>query len=303
MARIIGRALVVLIAGHCFALAFTLLATPLLPYQPVLSFSADRGRAAQIYLMDVYRHLVFPLASAPEGLQDVHWLPGGEQIYVVNNYDPVERRFRRHILRQNTDGGQQTLFTDNGLLSAWELAAWSPDGAYLLLTIAEAADWAEIIRLDLASGQVRQLTSNNVADNEPDWSPDGESIVYQALVAGGWDIFVMDDDGSPLRRLTDRRGLDALPAWSPNGAMIAFVSDRDGPRNIYVMSPFGDDVRRLTAGFLDSQPTWSPDGRWLAYVSLSEGTNWDIYLLELATGHISRLTDHPGADLNPSWRP
>lgn len=288
--------------GYGLALASALVITPLLPYQPVLSFSADRGRAAQIYLMDVYRRLVFPLEGASEGLQAVHWLADGGQIHVVNDYDPTQKRFRRHILRRDGDA-QQALFTDNGLLSAWELAAWSPDGAHLLLTVSEATDWAEIIRLDLPSGRIQQLTSNNFPDNEPDWSPNGQYIVYQALMADGWDIFVMSAEGQLLRRLTERPGLDALPRWSPDGEAIAFVSDRAGPRNIYLMSPWGEDVRRLTDGGIDSNPTWSPDGRWLAYVSLTEGTNWDIYWVDVVTGEQARLTTHPGADLNPAWRP
>ena len=50
------------------------------------------------------------------------------------------------------------------------------------------------------------------------------------------------------------------------------------------------------------QPAFSPDGKRLAFISNRNGY-WDIYILELSTGLVSRLTDTPEYDGAVTWSP
>ena len=50
-------------------------------------------------------------------------------------------------------------------------------------------------------------------------------------------------------------------------------------------------------------PTWSADGKRVAFVSDGEDPNGDIYVIDLETEEVTRLTDHLGADLLPQWSP
>ncbi len=50
------------------------------------------------------------------------------------------------------------------------------------------------------------------------------------------------------------------------------------------------------------RPAVSPDGRNVAFASERDG-NWDIYLLDVASGAESRLTDDSSPDMSPSWSP
>lgn len=60
---------------------------------------------------------------------------------------------------------------------------------------------------------------------------------------------------------------------------------------------------RLTSGpWDDTTPALSPDGRWLAFASNRSGP-WDIYLLDLQTGDIERLTETLQYDAAPTWSP
>jgi len=52
----------------------------------------------------------------------------------------------------------------------------------------------------------------------------------------------------------------------------------------------------------DRDPAWSPDGNYIAFTS-NRSNNWDIYLLDLVSGALIRLTQNPGFDGNPSWSP
>ncbi len=65
----------------------------------------------------------------------------------------------------------------------------------------------------------------------------------------------------------------------------------------------GLPLTRLTTGpWDDIHPAASPDGKRLAFVSNRSGY-WDIYLLDLQTGVVSRLTDTLEFDDEPAWSP
>jgi len=65
----------------------------------------------------------------------------------------------------------------------------------------------------------------------------------------GFDIYVMNADGSDVTQLTQNLSRDLDPAWSPNGQHIVFDSDRDVPltRQLYIMNADGSDQRPLTS--------------------------------------------------------
>ena len=64
----------------------------------------------------------------------------------------------------------------------------------------------------------------------------------------------------------------------------------------------GADVGRV--GTADASPVtnpaMSPDGRSLAFARLMDG-NWDIWLMEMARGVMTRLTSEPNLDFFPVW--
>ena len=94
-----------------------------------------------------------------------------------------------------------------------------------------------------SGGTPRNLTkSPGVAD----WSPDGRSIAFFSMRAGGRDIWVMTPDGSDRRRLTSDGSLNEYPSWSPNGRSIVFQSTRQGEFDIYAMWSDGRRQRNLS---------------------------------------------------------
>src|SRR3972149_2153381 len=76
-----------------------------------------------------------------------------------------------------------------------------------------------------------------VNDSFPQWSHDGQSIVFTSDRDGNPEIYVMEADGSNPVRLTDAPGRDAHPYYSRDGRRIVFQSPRANrsDTNIYVM--------------------------------------------------------------------
>jgi len=54
---------------------------------------------------------------------------------------------------------------------------------------------------------------------------------------------------------------------------------------------------------VNGAPTWSPDGRKLALTLGGSAGNPDIFVLDLATQGLTRITDDPAIDTEPEWSP
>ncbi len=108
------------------------------------------------------------------------------------------------------------------------------------------------------SNQVR-ITSNNVVDACPTWSPDGRKIAFVSNRDGNQEIYVMNADGSNPVNLTTHSAQEFNPAWSPDGSKIAFETNRDGNVEIYVMNADGTNLVRVTNHpATDAFPAWKP---------------------------------------------
>ena len=183
------------------------------------------------------------------------WSPDGQRIAFVANAE---------IYVVNADGSGQRRLTRNTV--RFSDPVWSPDGR----RVAFESDWQVWVVNADGSGQ-RQLTRKGAHNFNPAWSPDGTRIAFErgkrqrspcSWCPGlwGYDVYVMNADGSGQQRLT--RGA-SQPHWSPDGRKIAFVSQRDGNGDIWLMNADGSDQRNLTraAGNRESQPVWSPAQR------------------------------------------
>jgi Tol biopolymer transport system component len=52
-----------------------------------------------------------------------------------------------------------------------------------------------------------------------------------------------------------------------------------------------------------ADPDWSPDGRWLVFETWPDGKDHNIAIMTSTCTNYAVLTQDPGLDFDPAWRP
>ena len=166
---------------------------------------------------------------------------------------------------------------------------------------------------DLLVGERRGGGRLNIG---PALSPDGAHMVFLSeRDRYSVDVFLADGrTGDVRRKIVTTAGnaqfdslqfIDSAGAWDAASARFVFAALRDGnPVLTILRMPNGDVDRTHDFPELDQlfDPTWSPDGRQVAFSALRGGAT-DLYVFDLDSGALRRLTKDAFADLQPAWSP
>lgn len=83
-------------------------------------------------------------------------------------------------------------------------------------------------------GSPRQVSSDNFHHRSPEWTPDGQTILFSGNRSEEWEydfrnseIYSVDVNSGEIKPLTERNGPDHSPAVSPNGKLIAYRGYED----------------------------------------------------------------------------
>jgi Tol biopolymer transport system component len=143
-------------------------------------------------------------------------------------------------------------------------AGWSPDAKRLVFQRIDTSTDPErsalfTIRID--GKGLQQVTPWKLDANDPDWSPDGTLIAFNASAEPSptQNIYTIRPDGTGLTQLTS--GLSTYPdggqatfhpSWSPDGTQILFSHNpsTDEHADLFVMNRDGSDLHVLAATIL-----------------------------------------------------
>ncbi len=174
-------------------------------------------------------------------------------------------------------------------------------------------------------GTARRLTTDPGYDLLPRFSPDGKWIAFTGEYDGNRDVYVMPAGGGTPQRLTFhsdvvehaplRWGPDNMVVtWTPDGKDVVFLSRRDAYNSWFgrlfaVPREGGLPVALpLPKGGMTS---YSPDGKRIAYNRIFRnfrtwkryqgGLAQDVWIYDLGTRRVKRVTDWKGTDTDPMW--
>ena len=141
---------------------------------------------------------------------------------------------------------------------------------------------------------IRGAFATRIAYISVDGAPPSQR--YQLLVA--------DADGENARVAMQSNQPIMSPAWSADGEWLAYVSFENRVAAIFVQRIRTGERRQVSArAGVNGAPAFSPDGRKLALTLSGSTGNLDVYVLDLGTQALTRITDDQAIDTEPAWSP
>jgi Tol biopolymer transport system component len=193
----------------------------------------------------------------------------------------------------------------------WPLAAAC--AAALVLGIGFWRLAAEPQSPDMTQYRFRPFATEDYAETNPVWSPDGKSIAYAANPKSGSELRVRSIDGSPPVTLAVGKGTGGSqginqPSWTPDGSTLYYIDAPDinfGP--VFSVSRAGGEPMQVTKD-LAFAAAISPDGKTLAALMRenSGGKGQRVLTLTSPPGlQPKRLAVFPGMNVQNrvAWSP
>ncbi|MBD3165816.1 hypothetical protein GF324_04415 [bacterium] len=219
----------------------------------------------------------------------------------------VQATARRALLLTLVFAISMTAFADEVFFPRYP--GISPDGQTVAFSFQ-----GDIWTVPVTGGEATRITAHPGYDRDPVYSPDGKWMVFASDRHGGYDLFLMEADGSRPKRLTFQAPSDYPLAWSPDSKTIYFQSRRmfDYPvdEQIWEISIDGGTPFR-TADLFATEAEYSHDGNLVVF---ARGDNrfgrrgyrgtMQSELWSMTPGEEPvQLTDHPGYDSEPMLSP
>ncbi len=182
----------------------------------------------------------------------------------------------------------------------------------------------DIFKADADGRALQRLTHTPGYDAEAVFSPQGDRIVFTSVRTGDLELFLMKPDGSGVTQVTQEVGYDGGAFFSLDGEWIVWRASRPqgealndyrtllaqglirpGNLEIFIMKlSEGKPIQLTDNGAANFAPYWHPDGSHVIFASNMQnpkGRNFDLFLINVESKEIERVTNYPGFDSFPMF--
>jgi len=150
----------------------------------------------------------------------------------------------------------------------------------------------------------KQLTNDlNYEYYYASFSANGDQIVFSSSLPDrkGFNIFIMNSDGSNMTQITLGMGDFYAPALSPDGQYIVATRHVNSKNYISLLTRDGDFIKDLNSYFDCKDPVWSQDGQQILFAADPDKTGIQFYIMNKDGSNVRKLTDIDGLRGRSDW--
>jgi len=257
---------------------------------------ADKTKRYRLIVSDADGENARVIADSPQPLMSPAWSPDARRLAYVS-FEGQQSAVYVQTLRTGT---RERVSARPGVNGA---PTFSPDGRLLALTLSHDNGNLDIYTLDLATQQLKQLTTDDAIDTEASWSPDGRTLYFTSDRAGGPQIYRVGAAGGGRPERVSYDGVyNARPRLSPDGKTIAVVYGQNNTYRIGAVDAANGMLRVLTNGRLDESPSFAPNGAQIIYATRENGRG---VLASVSTDGLiqTQIASVAGDVQEPVWGP
>lgn len=198
-------------------------------------------RRGEVFVKSAEHSSIKQITHTPQRESDITWGRDNRTLYYTSERDGHYNIYKATIARADDPNfSNATLIEETPLFAVTDtvdrtVPSISPDGKKM----AFIEDRNRLMVMDLASGEVTQLTSGNTNASRSkgfnsSWSPDGKYLLIEYIEPKHHpysDIAIVEVATGKLTKITETGYFDGGPRWVLDGDGILFCSERYGMRN------------------------------------------------------------------------
>lgn len=252
-----------------------------------LSFTRTVDEERQLFVMRTGGGEAVQLSEHETAVGSYQWTDDGARILFVASHKRSDEE------EKEQKAGSDAIFVDEG-----------PNGQTV-------GQWNDLWALDVATKTETRLTESENRIGSFSVSPDGRQVVFTSRTenrrnqSNRSEIYLLDIGTGDIRQLTENQAPEGRLTWAPDGRRIAYEAPSDGDWELRLDKIWVMDVesaeKEMVSGAFDGnirQFVWSSDASELLFSGL-QGTNNNLYRLDLGNGRVEQVTQHEGS-LSPS---
>ncbi len=183
------------------------------------------------------------------------WSPVGEELVYISDkggLDTFSRNTYIWLSEFGVGASPYGLEASYSVSLSQEGPSYSPDGEQLAFSVradeGSGLRYEEVWTMNLETGTFKPLVAGNEAGAfDPDWSPDGDNIVYVQREGEANNVWIAPVSGdAPYQLVAADTAVE--PVWAPDGSQIAYFKVVDAEFEVWVVDVELDAGGVLVAG-------------------------------------------------------
>jgi len=240
------------------------------------------------------------------------WSPDGGSVLVATEYipNPYGRGTRSQLWRVDVATGERTRLDREG--DDIVQARYSPSGQRIAFWGLPAGTGKRVLyTMPAGGGEATALTDDDAINWNPVWSADGRSLYFLSDRGGNMNVWRMPIDeasgearGNPQPVTVSAVPMGWLDVATDSGRLVFSTYSYSTSQQHVAFDPnrvvtSGEPEVLFESSMGMGYQAPSPDGRWLAFSGTSPQE--DLYLLEIETKRLRKLTTDTFKDRGPAW--